>query len=400
MKRSVVVLLILSLIITINHPIIAQSKFVSGKIITQAGDTLVGNILKTNNSKYFNELRFKLTQDLEYKTYLPNDLKAYIIEDKNYFVSDSVKVDGIKATKFLQVAVEGETPLYYLKNKGEILYFVKKNNELILIEKTRYFNWLNIAFGDCEQMGFRQTENAKQLKKKYKYQIGSLSNATLQYNACKSPQNQAILRYKPTKLLISYGLKLGLRRSEFEFLSDENLILGKDKELSQHSGIFGGGFLNLSYNQKLALQIELLYVSQSHKKETAFTATNRSRYSFSAQINALQFPILLQYSLLPRSTTFRPFIHVGCSFKSVTSEETTFISYNAGLFGRDVYITPYDFKDYGLGYLVGAGFYVPITRKNSLVFDIRYDVTVHKINSPDLNRYQQSAWLISTGVKF
>jgi hypothetical protein len=400
MKRIVVVLLILPFIIIINQPIIAQSKFVLDKIITQTGDTLVGNILKTNKSKYFSELSFKLIQDIEYKTYLPNDIQGYIIEEKDYFISDSVKVDGIKVAKFLQVAVEGETSLYYLKSKGENLYFVKKNNELILIEKTRYFNWLNVAFGDCERMGFRQTEDTKQLRKKYNYQISSLSNATLQYNACKSPQNQAILRYKPNKLLISYGLKFGLRRSEFKFLSDENRVLGKDKELNQHSGIFGGGFLNLRYNQKLALQVELLYVSQSHKKETAFTATSLYKYSFSTQINALQLPTLLQYSFLPRSTTFRPFINIGCSFKSVISEETIFISYNAGLFGRDAYTTPYDFKDYGLGYLVGTGVYVSLTDKHCLVFDIRYDVTTHKISSPDLNRYQQSAWLISTGIKF
>jgi len=291
-------------------PLSAQNKTALSKIILSQGDTLVGSIQKSNN--YFHQIKFKADKDSDYKTYLPENLQGFILENRAYYSSQSLKLGNENRQKFLQVAVEGEASLYFYKEAGELYCFVKKGNELIQIEENRLLNLLNLAFGDCESMNLRNNTPLNELKKKYVYNLNSLSQNTLEYNRCKATELPTVLRYTPYKLRISGGIKLGARASSMYF---KDIPFSANDNKSSPPSIFGGWFLNFSFSPAISAQMEMLYVSQKLNATARYLVDQFPQVAkLNTRISYLQIPLLLQYNLMP-DKKIQVFINTGASLK-------------------------------------------------------------------------------------
>lgn len=400
MKKSYyyIILTILGLNqLNVKH-LFAQSKFKLGEIITLAGDTISGNILEASSSSFFEEIKFKSIQDNEYKTYKPNDIKGYIIDKKEYFITQSIKIEEKNQEKFLKVAVAGELSLYYYKRKGDLRIFVKKEEELIQIEKNRFFNLLNLAFGDCEKMNLRNDTPIEKLRKKYKYNLESLSENTVEYNDCKAPLFKSKVYYVPEKLVFNFGIKAGIKYADVQFLSDNSYWYHTN--FSAKTSFFASGFLNIAFNRKISLQAEILLNRQKSAKEIPFSATNNIKRSYTYTQGAFQFPLLLQYTF-SSGKNIRPYINGGIGYKSVFSEKIIVSSTYASSTGQSTNTSENNLgASYGTSFLIGTGVYFRIKQKNKILLDLRYDLSINNINSPNRDRNRQDALMISTGFIF
>lgn len=105
----------------------AQNNFRSGKIITNAGDTLVGLIESTPGSKLNKACRFKQHENSQVQTYTPENIQAFVTGNgMRKFISASLP--NVSGAVFLEVLCEGKLNLYYL-DKNAVQYYIQKKGE-------------------------------------------------------------------------------------------------------------------------------------------------------------------------------------------------------------------------------------------------------------------------------
>jgi|GEM_PF-1980396 len=105
----------------------AQNNFRAGKIITNAGDTLVGLIESTPGSKLNKACRFKQHENSQVQTYTPENIQAFIIGNGiRKFISNSLP--DVSGAVFLEVLCEGKLNLYFL-DKNAVQYYIQKKGD-------------------------------------------------------------------------------------------------------------------------------------------------------------------------------------------------------------------------------------------------------------------------------
>jgi hypothetical protein len=147
-----------------------QKDYKSGYVITAIQDTIYGLInLKSNyqNCRFCEFLKKGETKSVVYK---PEDIKAYRIEDNNFYVSKEIELDSTKKKVFLEFLVHGIANLYYFKEQGSSDFFIESkgnmtrlsNDEKIILgadgnryftKTNQYISALKIAFSDRPSLG-------------------------------------------------------------------------------------------------------------------------------------------------------------------------------------------------------------------------------------------------------
>ena len=113
-------------LIILNLAGLAQKGFDPGYIVTNQFDTLRGFIKLQPDNLNSTSCIFMQAGDPAPRTYSPQDLKSYRIENKKYYVMKEVLVDSVKKTLFLEYLVHGIADLYYLKEQAREYYFLDK----------------------------------------------------------------------------------------------------------------------------------------------------------------------------------------------------------------------------------------------------------------------------------
>ncbi len=149
MKRKERLSLLLALFILGSfYTAAAQKNFVKGIIVLNSGDTLQGLISDEEWKINPKLIYFKSTSDETAKTYDPVNTKMFRIEDGNWYVGYTGKVDGtsllvsqltynpkpvyLTDTLFLRVMVAGVVDLYYARDSRERdHFFIKKAGDTL-----------------------------------------------------------------------------------------------------------------------------------------------------------------------------------------------------------------------------------------------------------------------------
>jgi len=98
----------------------SQSDFRNGYIIKNNNDTIYGLIDYRGNKANAKKCIYKKNDHSEKQEFTPTDLKAYRFSDSKYYISKSVKLEGVETTIFLEYLINGIVDiLYYRDDLGE-----------------------------------------------------------------------------------------------------------------------------------------------------------------------------------------------------------------------------------------------------------------------------------------
>ncbi len=84
-------------------------------------------------------------------------LKAYRIENGNYYISKDVTIDSLKQKVFLEYLVKGIVDLYYLKDSQKEIYFLEKDNQMIPLSNDASI--VTISSNDGSEKNYEKKSN-------------------------------------------------------------------------------------------------------------------------------------------------------------------------------------------------------------------------------------------------
>ncbi len=315
--------LILTISFALTFLVSAQSDFRPGFIITNAGDSIAGEIDYRLNLKNYNSCLFKNSGG-EVTEYFPDQLRGYgFLDDKNYTTE-------IEEGFFVEKLVEGSMSLYRFDNvffvdKDSLYRFESKKGEIdemsqeVTGEDSRWRGILTFLISDC-------LDNPGGRTRGLPFNEKNLTRLVINYNKCKGTSYR---EYKVNKAWgkTTLGITFGVAQSninvtdnsqfnEFDFLSES---------YSSTNPFFGivASFASPRLSDRLAFQAELQFTKSSYSGSLMLekTSTDESHQT-TIDLATLSFPISVRYSL-PERKIGSLFFNGGLTFDFNTKRETT-----------------------------------------------------------------------------
>lgn len=130
-----IILSILYILISIVS-VYSQSNYKEGYIITNSNDTVFGLIDFRTDQTNSLVCKFKKDENTVEKSYSPGEILSYrFINEGKYYVSQTVVIDSLSRTVFLEFLVQGLLNLYYFPEGNGYYFFENKDGALVSITK-------------------------------------------------------------------------------------------------------------------------------------------------------------------------------------------------------------------------------------------------------------------------
>jgi hypothetical protein len=394
--NSIVFLLFLGF----HGSLFAQSEFRDGFVITNAGDTLHGQVSLASNTVNCQKCEFRENPDVPIKTYLPGEIKAYRIKDEKYYVSKEIPVDSIQEKVFLEYLVNGIVDLYYYKTLDKEYFFMEKEGILYpltnekrvvvkdtltalhnkitnsyLIESKKYLGMLNFLFRDAKGL----STDIRNTRFEYK----SLIQLTRKYHKMVCSEYECISYNRSTRVRVA--LEPG-----FAFISSK-LILKDGPGAAMDNGFSAGVNFRFRpvrayhhWNMLVGLNFAESNFSGDYTSEY-FTRYGPKNYRVRMQYSMLKVPLMLDYSFITRK--LQPFVSAGLentflfqpsySINQVILEKIGAVQTERII---PVYEDYSDFRRYNLGVLAAAGLRYNLNKKLYLQGKLEYQYRSPVVN--------------------
>ncbi|WP_457067103.1 porin family protein [Hymenobacter sp. UYAg731] len=371
----------------------AQRNFRPGYIVRPAGDSLRGEIDVRGQQRMGLLCVFRANTGAAATQYTPTELKAYGLQSGARYEAcqlpgglttapGGAALSAAPTTLFMQQLVQGKAKLYsYIDEGGNGRYFFRTTDgpvtevvqiiqnvtvtDVLVQQKSYPFRQvLSRAFIDCPVVQ-PMLINAE-LKES---QLVAIFN---RYNSCAPGQASVAATARRTK--VHFGAVVGAQ-SATTTLDDE----GEIALSSSLRPVFGVGLLlnPASFNERLALRVELLYQKQLHEGQylrynAIVTSINSSR---DAQITlqTVRVPLMLRYTL-PRGLV-RPYIQVGGEVSALLDAHQALIvetNQKLGGVGTTTTTREIEMRSLGFGPTGAVGITVP-AGPGALQFEARYN---------------------------
>ncbi|WP_282037151.1 outer membrane beta-barrel protein [Saccharicrinis aurantiacus] len=359
-----------AILLCITSLTMAQSDFVKGSVITLNGDTLYGEVNLRSNIKNSESCIFRDTNTTH--TYLPNDIKAYTASTDKYYISKTVKLNADSANFFLEVLVQGDASLYYLKHSGDDLFFIDQEGRLTLLsnketiiekddgtkyskESKQYIGALLYTFRDAPKL----TSQIKNTEFYYK----SLVNITNKYNQFKNPNTQNYSKTTKNKVYLETGA--GYTGITYN-------INSLDTDLSLGSATVGVDFVFKPLKAHYVWDVTLGLYAVKYKGDSKIEYNSYSDDSYhlvSIDYTAIKTPIKVRYSLPMKK--FQPFINAGIINSIALNNNSTLVNHRSEYTQneKDASISKYQ-----LFYTFGAGLKWHTQNKNYFNLSANYEI--------------------------
>jgi hypothetical protein len=166
----------------------------------------------------------------ELKSFLPAEIKGYVIDDEKFYVSKEVYIDSIPVKFFLEYLLDGIADLYFLRHNNQDYYFLEKEGNMynltneerqikytpqsvtesrrygaggVYMQRSRkYIGMLSIAFSDCPEI--------KDQIYSTDFDFKQLINVTKEYHNKMCTEYQCIDYSKSTRAKLSVEPFIGL----------------------------------------------------------------------------------------------------------------------------------------------------------------------------------------------
>ncbi|HET6226640.1 MAG TPA: hypothetical protein VFF27_10195 [Bacteroidia bacterium] len=424
MKKLILSIIVCQLSVLLH----AQHDFRSGYVITTTNDTIKGLI--DNNPDQENAVYCNFKNDpatSEIKTYTSHDLKEYAFTGGKHYYTKSIKFSNLlspyAAPYFLERISTGVINLYYIKSLGFPYYFVEKINDPELYELTndkitfiengktyatnsnKYKGVFSMVMNDdpsitknIENTGFNRADFIDLLEK-YHTHLNKKSEFTVYDSNNKKDKAKWKLRYG-----IAVGINyLYVKTNTYEaydpyFLNDPFSIqieyakivssnmpsLTGNKNTYQSINACPGLFVNLNNNSKNSIQFELSFINKRFgHNDFLFSTTSfiapliyKREFRYYKKLKPffdIGFCLHYEHAVVTRMKTV-----VDEPYMKNANNEVVYDRYSFTVSPKNSTITG---LTYHYGFLGGLGCSYPLTKRNTLEFELRLDYTETQFNS-------------------
>lgn len=391
-----------------SFPMLAQSNFVEGSIVTLKNDTILGQIDYPEWVFNPKQIRFRTDNATQGKIYTYRDIKAFRIFYKNeqyessiismhpepidaaklrrYTSIDSIDTDykAIVDTAFLRVLAKGRLNLFELQyNQYQPHYFIQKDKEnvielirrRVLIQNRdsfsvytfeNYKNQIGQLTSDCSIKGV----NFLRLL----YQNNDLVKVIKQYNECTKESYYAMKEEKGNRY---FSMMLGVMRPRSiiqdpfrSFLNAKGIEdVRSNKTLPLLSLSFEQNFNRLNNKLGIGEELNLAYVDVTHKKVFAYSGDKI--FAYSMQSWAVKASGYLRYFF--KSDKLQPYLKGGIGMMYYTNPKFTLQEITSTPFFPALVETSDSIQKFKLNYLLGLGL-----KYNNFFIEARYDGWIDK----------------------
>lgn len=405
MRRGPQQLLLFCLLSILAFPLLGQSRFQEGYIITNNFDSIPGYISYRSEVQNARKCVFKIHPDSSAIDFYPEDLISYKFNDGKYYVSHYFQVENAVKKVFLEYIVKGYRSLYYYKEAGIQNYYIKKDDgemlkltydkkvidvggKEVLLDNNAYKGIINAAFFDCNEV-------RKDLPE-VKLTHTSLIEITTRYNDYMCPGKTCEVYTKKVKnpethYIAGTGYKFcWFRNTNPEFI---------DQMILSNTGLLlGAGILrtlpDLNENLSLSFNVDLgQYYFYNYTNVISDTSTNNKYYHFRSWYS--EFSLDLRHDL--QFIDLNPFIEYGPSVL-VNFKKDSYMT-NESVYDKSVITT--ESPGIGLpslfaGINLNVGIILKLREENHLLFQVRSSVMIGIKGVTEYSLYSislQSAWI-------
>lgn len=365
----------------------SQSDYREGYIINLSNDTIQGFINNKGNLKSLTKCRFKSSLQGSSVDYSPEEINAFRIYDRGYYVSMEVDIDGKKENYFLEKLIEGIVDIYYYSVINEGFYLLQtEDGEIYELKNTR----VNVTIDDGSY-----TRHKKEYVSMLRYlfsdspdvvrkvdQLSFESNAmidiaqTYHNDVC---DDYACIVYakKKSGMKLKPGLYAGYSVSSFSL--ESQYFKSMNRAYSKSHDFLVGLFLNISHpdiSERFSIQLGLNLQDGKYVYDTSY-------YSLSY----LKVPFSIKYSYPVKK--IKPSLQVGMAYNKWLRHEAI------NVIRKEVKGDAIQDRTYQYGFLIGLDFSYELSKRLSLFTQFRYE----KYRGKLLNYYSRESLIVSENVK-
>ena len=358
------ILIILSLSACCGVSSCAQMLFTPGYFVTQAGDTVRGEIKEKDNTT----ILFRIGSEVDEQKYTPEQVLAFGTNDTGDAVGRSVTWSAGGKTRhvFMREIVSGHASLFELIKPEERLSHAIRlpDQTFVPLPKSMVLLLLTQLLNGCEAPQFRSLMNPQSF-----YNNGaSLERIVTAYNRCVNP-GKSIVRLKKV-FHYEAGVLAGAALNSWYYGANQVRLSPywnpNGAFPSAYTGVFGG-FITIVPHKRLSLTAEVFYTSYKGERtvnvNNPLDPTDPSARQYSFQERYLSFPITGRYVF--STHPIRWYAKGGICVSYALHIDGKYVL--NGTRPVDVPIRP----GIGVGYLVGLGAEVPIDKKRKLFVELR-----------------------------
>ncbi len=386
----------------------AQKNVLPGYIITQAGDTLKGQVRDRSDAQ--NNLSVEFHGTAGVTVYTPEQLKGYGITGQKKYTSTNITTlsypphggtDTTRSVVFLQQLIEGPLSLYCLKTHRERdRFFLRRDSgnfselvqekRIVEIKGNPHQRTLNFYQDTLSQVFAACPDLAKKMSR-LDFVAVDMSKAFIEYNACIQPQTETFVSATVTrKTLLTASVVLGYAQGRTHYTETERGL----GELKGRNGISGGLALDLAnpaFSKRFSLKAGLDYSQKG--VEGIF---NRAK-SYANQPILTTFDMkCLNGSLMLKLNTYKgrvqPFLAGGLTAGYVLNYE------NAYMYAKNKNYFPKTKYEYG--FVAETGARVPISTRHGFLMSVRYENTLVAFNFSNRGEYYNRYLRLGVGYYF
>jgi len=372
------VTLITALIIS-HQAATAQNKWKDGYVVTQAGDTVHGEIAFKDKPKPPKTLVFRNKKGDE-KHYRPFEVRSFTVHLSGqdvYFKSFSSELDVSptdlasidnspnptlkKCEFFAQLLVAGKKSLYvcldsvvgkkhYLieAQDGALTELINKHYYLDMSRTTalyseEYKRQLGKLYSDCHIAAIKKIEDAQ-------YSLPSLMHLARDYNKC--DKRAEGYEYKREKAKTVFGVDLGAGKTALDVNGSGYNGITFAPSYSFVAGIFLNCILPHT-ERRWSICNELLYAGYSMKSDTYYPNYPYTGVTAKANLDISYLKLFTSLRYQYSKYAIRPFAHLGITNGYSISSQATALYHQGGLADQTGPFIP--FRKYEQSWFGGAG---------------------------------------------
>lgn len=389
-----ILLLFISCSIFICPYVYSQSDFRDGYIITNANDTIYGEIDYREGSKNFHSCVFK--KNLEILSYTPNEIKGYRFNGDKAFLSETIEINNERTIVFLEAIVKGRVSLYkhinsFFIEKGDSFFHklqsqkkeVVVNGKTFIQETNTHRGILNYVLSDCKKIK-PQIRRVRLFEKE-------LTILVEDYNNCFEGSNITYKSDKPwLKSIVGLSGIIDISQLNIESDNSSSDLLNRDFDTSSSLAIgLSIDILSPRLNERISLHGEVFYLNSKYKLFTENKGFVIDRDEVFIKLEQIKIPLGIRYTFPEKF--FAPYFNLGVSSIIHISSDTEWIRETE----IDKVVKTYEseaftVKENQFGIWGGIGVVKSISDKLSGYLELRYEKT---------DGITQNPLVIPTGLK-
>lgn len=371
----------------------SQAVFRNGYVVKNSNDTVYGLIEFKGNRTNANLCIFKQDAESEPRSFTPNDIKGYRIEDSKYYVAKTITVTDKEELLLLEYLINGIVDMYYYYDGIMEHFFVDGgDNRLIELKKSsieyntyrrrviqeskQHIGILKYIFKDSPEIS-KQVETIELNRK----QLIDVAHA-YHKEVCADEACIIYEKKKPQREHLNAGILIGLGAVTISVPNSIPLEYAYFRN-SDFGVIFcpsAGFFVKLNLpeiNANMFLQYQGTISKLSLQTNNWYTIAgndlqHHDKISYSQ--TSYNSVAVLKYEF-KEGMKFRPNVHLGAfynfGFGDSYSRHST-VYFSTGSVYTVFYGSEYPFISVDYGPVAGVGFVVDITEKNAILVDFQY----------------------------